>query len=133
MGTLNQQQAQDGSAQILWCRAVSHSPTDSRNNARSRDCAPTATCSMNVGSFTCACNQFYTDGSSASKSQPGRICYYSFSSGFYVGCLVMLPLIIGAFVAMFFWRRHKAKNAWINGAQDDSIKLVESQYPRYSL
>uniref|UniRef100_A0A5K3ESU6 EGF-like domain-containing protein n=1 Tax=Mesocestoides corti TaxID=53468 RepID=A0A5K3ESU6_MESCO len=100
--------------------------------ANKHDCSPSATCSSNGITYTCACKRFYTDGADIVRALPGRYCYYSFTSGFLLGCVVVLPLLIGTVVGTFFWRRYQAQKAWVQTSPDDAVQLVQSQYPKYT-
>ncbi|VDO03020.1 unnamed protein product [Rodentolepis nana] len=98
------------------------------------DCSPSATCSSVGQSYECRCNRLYTDGGDLLKRLPGRVCYYSFRSGFFVGCLIILPATIAALALLFYYRRYKASRVWITPSNDASVsmQLVSEQHPIYS-
>ncbi|KAM7534344.1 hypothetical protein Aperf_G00000106669 [Anoplocephala perfoliata] len=98
------------------------------------DCSPSATCVSDGISYSCKCRRFYADGGEPGKALPGRECYYSFKSGFFLGCFVIVPILVVILVTLFYFRRYQARKAWISPSADevDSIQLVSSQHPKYS-
>ncbi|VDK42805.1 unnamed protein product [Dibothriocephalus latus] len=58
-----------------------------------------------------------------------------FSSGFFLGCIVMLPFIIVTIVVAILYRKKLAQKAWVAGGLStpppDTIKLLDSNQPRY--
>ncbi|KAH9279731.1 hypothetical protein ECG_07945 [Echinococcus granulosus] len=68
--------------------------------AHKHDCSPSASCIWDGITYSCECNRFYSDGFVTGKLLPGRDCYHSFMTGFLLGCLIILPIIITTFTGL---------------------------------